>query len=108
MNKVWFITGTARGLGLEIARAALHAGDSVVATARSKTALSNALGNDSESLLTLPVDVCDKVAIHHAVQQAIAHFGRIDVLVNNAAQAQLVGSKPSKQKRFNVTSRLMS
>ena len=89
MKKVWLITGTARGLGLEIARAALHAGDNVVATARSKAALSDALGDDHDSLLTLPLDVCDEKTVNESVQQAIEHFGRIDVLVNNAAQAQL-------------------
>lgn len=89
MNKVWFITGASRGIGFELAKAALASGDRVVATARKSAALAASLGGDEGNLLALPLDVSDKAAIGEAVQAAIGRFGRIDVLVNNAGYGQL-------------------
>jgi NAD(P)-dependent dehydrogenase (short-subunit alcohol dehydrogenase family) len=79
---VWFITGSARGLGREIASAALAAGHQVVATARDRAAAATALGT-SERLLTVSLDVTDAEQVASAVRQATEAFGRIDVLVNN-------------------------
>ena len=79
---VWFITGSSRGLGREIASAALAAGHRVVATARDSTAVTAALGED-ERLLAVSLDVTDAAQIAAAVQAATDAFGRIDVLVNN-------------------------
>ncbi len=83
MSKVWMITGASRGLGREIAKAVLAAGESVIATARRPEPLHTALGT-SEQLLVLPLDVTDPAQATAAVQAGIARFGRIDVLVNNA------------------------
>jgi NAD(P)-dependent dehydrogenase (short-subunit alcohol dehydrogenase family) len=83
MHKVWFITGASRGLGTEIARAALEAGDDVVATARDSTSIEKALGV-SEHLAAVSLDVTKHGAPEEAVRAAIARFGHIDVLVNNA------------------------
>jgi NAD(P)-dependent dehydrogenase (short-subunit alcohol dehydrogenase family) len=82
-KKVWFITGAGRGLGVDIARAALAAGHAVVATARNADAVGAALG-DHDDLLAVELDVTDPVAGAKAVHAAVDRFGRIDVLVNNA------------------------
>ena len=76
-------------MGLEIARAALDTGDTVVATARSAQVVADALGTDSGRLHALPLDITDADATTAAAQQALDRFGTIDVLVNNAGQAQL-------------------
>ncbi|GAS99435.1 uncharacterized protein RMCC_6400 [Mycolicibacterium canariasense] len=88
---VWFITGASRGFGLAIARAALGRGDSVVATARNLQALAEVLPEDDERLLTVELDVHRPEQIVAAVNAAVAAFGRIDALVNNAGRG-LVGA----------------
>jgi NAD(P)-dependent dehydrogenase (short-subunit alcohol dehydrogenase family) len=82
-KQIWFITGAARGMGIDIARAALDAGHRVVATARDTDRVTGALG-EHEDLLPLALDITDEAASVGAAQAAIDHFGRIDVLVNNA------------------------
>jgi NAD(P)-dependent dehydrogenase (short-subunit alcohol dehydrogenase family) len=89
MSKTWFITGASRGLGADIATAALKAGDRVVATGRQRAAVSDRLGPDNDRLLTLSLDVADAAQARAAVAQAIARFGAIDVLVNNAGYGHL-------------------
>jgi NAD(P)-dependent dehydrogenase (short-subunit alcohol dehydrogenase family) len=84
MKKVWFITGAGRGMGVEFARAALAAGDAVVATGRNTDAVSKAVGQ-AENLLVVKLDVTSSADAEAAVKAAIERFGRIDVLVNNAA-----------------------
>lgn len=87
--KTWFITGASRGLGLEIARAALGAGDNVVATARKPQEIEGALPGHADRLLPLRLDVTDPKEIAAAVEAAKSRFKRIDVLVNNAGYGQL-------------------
>jgi NAD(P)-dependent dehydrogenase (short-subunit alcohol dehydrogenase family) len=82
-KKVWFITGAGRGMGIDIAKAALAAGHAVVATARNTNTVTAALGQD-EDLLAVKLDVTDPADAQAAVQTAVERFGRIDVLVNNA------------------------
>jgi NAD(P)-dependent dehydrogenase (short-subunit alcohol dehydrogenase family) len=82
-TKVWFITGAGRGLGIDIARAALAAGHSVVATGRDAGRVEAAIGAH-ENLLAVALDVTDPDAATAATQAAVDRFGRIDVLVNNA------------------------
>ena len=84
----WLISGAARGLGAEIARAALRAGDDVVLTARSTDRLPADL-SASDHLLPLALDVTDHAAIPAVVQAAVDRFGGIDVLVNNAGRGLL-------------------
>jgi NAD(P)-dependent dehydrogenase (short-subunit alcohol dehydrogenase family) len=84
MKKVWLITGAGRGMGVEFARAALAAGDAVVATGRNTNAVSRAVGQ-AENLLVVKLDVTSSADAEAAVKAAIERFGRIDVLVNNAA-----------------------
>ena len=82
-KKVWLITGAARGMGVDIARAALAAGHAVVATARNADAVTAALGQ-AENLLAGKLDVTDPADAEAAVKAAVGRYGRIDVLVNNA------------------------
>jgi NAD(P)-dependent dehydrogenase (short-subunit alcohol dehydrogenase family) len=83
-KKVWFITGASRGFGLDIAGDALDRGDFVVATARNPKTVIAALG-DQPNLLALKLDVAVESDAAPAAKQAVDTFGRIDVLVNNAA-----------------------
>jgi NAD(P)-dependent dehydrogenase (short-subunit alcohol dehydrogenase family) len=83
-NKVWFITGAGRGMGVNITKAALAAGHKVVATGRNADNVRKTLG-DNENLLIIKLDVTKQVDADAAVNAAIEKFGRIDVLVNNAA-----------------------
>lgn len=89
MNQRWFITGSSRGLGLEIAKAALAAGHSVIATSRSNAAIGTVLAGSSDRILTLGLDVTRPEEVSKTVDAAIARFGGIDVLVNNAGYGQL-------------------
>ncbi len=82
-KKVWLITGAGRGLGVDIAKAALAAGHSVVATGRDPGKVAAALG-ESDNLLTVKLDITSAEDAQAAVAAAIARFGAIDVLVNNA------------------------
>lgn len=82
-TKVWFITGASRGMGIDIARAALAAGHSVVATGRDPQRVLDAVG-EHERLLAVALDVTDPAAAESAAAAAVERFGRIDVLVNNA------------------------
>jgi len=82
-KKVWLITGAGRGMGADIARAALAAGHAVVATGRNTGTVTAALGQDDD-LLAVRLDVTDPAAAKAAVRAAVERFGRIDVLVNNA------------------------
>jgi NAD(P)-dependent dehydrogenase (short-subunit alcohol dehydrogenase family) len=83
MSKVWFITGSSRGLGRSFAEAALARSDKVAATARDVASL-DALTRYGDAVLPLLLDVTDKAAVFDAVRQARQHFGRLDVVVNNA------------------------
>jgi NAD(P)-dependent dehydrogenase (short-subunit alcohol dehydrogenase family) len=82
-KKVWFITGAGRGMGVDIAKAALAAGHTVVATGRDPGAVTKAVGA-SDDLLAVKLDVTNPAEAAAATQAAVERFGRVDVLVNNA------------------------
>jgi len=88
MSKVWFITGASRGFGREWTIAALERGDKVAATARDTSTLDDLVARFGDALLPLQLDVTDRAADFAAVQQAAAHFGRLDVVINNAGYGQ--------------------
>lgn len=87
-QKVWFITGASRGIGALTVEAALAAGDKVAATGRSKEALVARFGQ-REGLLPLQMDVTDEAAVKQALADAATHFGRIDIVLNNAGYGML-------------------
>lgn len=89
MGKVWLITGASRGLGREITRTVLDAGEMVVATARSADAVRDACGGEHDRLHAIALDITDAEAANSVVARAIRRFGAIDVLFNNAGYAEL-------------------
>ncbi|MCF3965269.1 SDR family NAD(P)-dependent oxidoreductase [Streptomyces fuscigenes] len=89
MSKVWFLTGSSRGLGRALAEQALASGDRVVATARDVRALDDLVARHGERVRALPLDVTDVDAVHEAVAAGLEAFGRYDVVVNNAGYADL-------------------
>jgi NAD(P)-dependent dehydrogenase (short-subunit alcohol dehydrogenase family) len=84
MSKVWMITGAGRGMGLDFAKAVLATGDKLVATGRNPERVAKAIGR-SENLLVVTLDVTKPADAGSAVKAALERFGRIDILVNNAA-----------------------
>lgn len=88
MTKIWFITGTSKGFGRIWAEAALQRGDRVVATARNVESLEKLNVQYGDNVLTLTLDVTDRTAAFGAIKQAYDHFGRLDVIVNNAGYGQ--------------------
>jgi len=82
-KKVWLITGAGRGLGVDIAKAALATGHAVVATGRHPAKIARAVG-DHDNLLATKLDVTRPQDAQEAVEKAVAKFGRVDILVNNA------------------------
>lgn len=89
IKKVWFITGTSRGFGKIWTQAALERGDKVAATARDLAPLDDLVAKFGDSILTLKLDVTDKAAVEVAVRKAHDHFGRLDVIVNNAGYGHM-------------------
>ena len=87
MSKVWFVTGANSGFGTSIAKAALDAGDQVVATARNMNKLRAAFPDIHDNLALVQLDVADVGQAETALAEAVARFGRIDVVVNNAGNS---------------------
>ncbi|MFD4371585.1 SDR family NAD(P)-dependent oxidoreductase [Streptomyces sp. NPDC058486] len=84
MSKIWFVTGSSRGFGRQFVEAALSRGDKVAATARNAETLSDLVAAYGDAVLALDLDVTDKAAVNETVTRAKEHFGRLDVIVNNA------------------------
>ncbi|KIF73396.1 oxidoreductase [Streptomyces sp. 150FB] len=89
MSKIWFVTGSSRGLGRAVVTAALEAGDRVVATARDTASLDDLVARYGERVHPLVLDVTDMGQVMQAVRDGWKVFGRLDVVVNNAGYADL-------------------
>jgi len=88
-KKVWFVTGASKGLGLTLVKKLLQNGFCVVATTRNSEVLTAEIGSTSDSFLPLAVDLTNNTDVKKAIEKSIAHFGKIDVIVNNAGYAQI-------------------
>jgi NAD(P)-dependent dehydrogenase (short-subunit alcohol dehydrogenase family) len=89
MKQVWFITGSSRGFGRALVRAALEAGDLVAATARRPEQLADLSAEYGDAICPIALDVTDAAAVAAAISEARGHFGRLDVIVNNAGYANV-------------------
>ena len=84
MERIWFVTGSSRGLGRSLIKAILSKGDKVAATARDISSLQDLVKQYAQAILPVQLDVNNKAQVHQAIAAVVKHFGRIDVLVNNA------------------------
>jgi NAD(P)-dependent dehydrogenase (short-subunit alcohol dehydrogenase family) len=103
-QKVWLVTGAGRGLGVDIAEAALAAGHAVVATGRNPETVIAAVGAHDD-LLVVALDVTDPASAAFAVQATVDRFGRLDVLVKNAATSTPGSSRNSARRNSGRRSR---
>ena len=83
-SQVWYVTGASQGLGLALVKKLLAQGYRVAATSRNEEKLKDAVNDEREAFLPLAVDITDEASVKQSVEATVAHFGRIDVLVNNA------------------------
>jgi NAD(P)-dependent dehydrogenase (short-subunit alcohol dehydrogenase family) len=100
MSKVWLVTGSASGLGRDIAEAVLASGDRLVATARDPRRLEDLVKKFGDQVRTAPLDVADEDAARAAVQVAVDAFGRLDVVVNNAGYGDFAPFEQLSPERF--------
>src|SRR5271156_7229694 len=102
MNKVWLVTGSASGLGRNIAEAVLESGDRLIATARDPRRLDDLVNKFGERVRTVSLDVADESAAQAAVQVALDAFGRLDVVVNNAGFGDIAPKRHAEKRSANL------
>jgi len=102
MSKVWLVTGSASGLGRNIAEAVLASGDQLVATARDPRRLEDLASKYGKQVRTAALDVADEEAARAAVRAAVDAFGRLDVLVNNAGYGDVAPFEQLSAERFKA------
>lgn len=102
MSKVWLVTGSASGLGREIAQAVLASGDRLLATARDPQRLNDLVERYEKQVSIAPLDVADETAARTAVTRAVDVFGRLDVLVNNAGYGDTAPFEQVSSERFRA------
>src|SRR5215467_205140 len=102
MSKVWFVTGSASGLGRNIAEAVLASGERLVATARDPRRLEDLVKKHGDQIRTAALDVTDEAAAHAALQVAVAAFGRLDVVINNAGYGDVAPFEQLSSERFKA------
>ena len=83
-KRIWFVTGASKGLGLSLVKQLLNAGYQVAATSRKAQDIEDAIATHKENLLALTVDITNEESVNNAIAKPIAHFGQLDVIVNNA------------------------
>src|SRR5436309_190132 len=102
MSKVWLVTGSASGLGRNIAEAVLASGDHLVATARDPRRLEDLVKKYGNQIRTAPLDVADEKAAQASVQLAVEAFGRLDVVVNNAGYGDIAPFEQLSSEKFKA------
>src|SRR5947208_8899376 len=102
MSKVWLVTGSASGLGRNIAEAVLASGDRLVATARDPRRLNDLVEKYGDQIRTAPLDVSDENAARASVKVAVEAFGRLDVVVNNAGYGDIAPFEQLSSDRFKA------
>jgi NAD(P)-dependent dehydrogenase (short-subunit alcohol dehydrogenase family) len=100
MQKTWFITGASRGFGRIWAEAALQRGDRVTATARKLADVADLAERFGDAVLPLALDVTDAAQVQQTIDQAYAHFGRLDVLVNNAGASLFAATEEASDEQI--------
>ncbi|OAJ67080.1 SDR family NAD(P)-dependent oxidoreductase [Gluconobacter cerinus] len=100
IGHVWLITGSSRGFGRSLATAALEAGDTVVATARRPEQLAELVEKYGDRVLPVALDVTDAAAAREAIDAAVTHFGRVDIVVNNAGYANIASVETAPEEDF--------
>lgn len=88
-QKVWFVTGASKGLGLTLVKRLLNEGHSVAATSRNVSELKSAVDSESASFLPLEMDLINEASVSESIKKTADHFGKIDIIVNNAGYGQL-------------------
>jgi len=102
-QKVWFITGASKGMGLETAKLVLASGDKLVATSRNVNELISKLGEAGENFLPLALDITNDAAVSDVLFKSIAYFGRLDVILNNAGYYLLGSLEEISENEFRKT-----
>src|ERR1700731_588407 len=102
MDKVWLVTGSASGLGRNIAEAVLESGDRLVATARDPKRVDDLVKKYGDRVRAVALDVTDESAAQAAVQVALDAFGRLDVVVNNAGFGDIAPFEQLSAERFKA------
>jgi NAD(P)-dependent dehydrogenase (short-subunit alcohol dehydrogenase family) len=102
MQQVWFVTGSSRGFGRALVRAALQAGDLVAATARRPEQLSGLVAEHGDRIRPIALDVTDAAAARSAIAEARDRFGRLDVIVNNAGYANVSPIETTEDQDFRA------
>ncbi len=102
-QKVWFITGASKGMGLEITKAILNNGDKVIATSRNTETLLEKVVDHKDNLLPLKLDITDENDVQKAIAKGIEKFGQIDVVVNNAGYNLLGNIEELSDAEFRET-----
>lgn len=102
MTKVWFVTGSSRGLGRAIVEAALKAGNRVAASARNPAQLGDLVETYGDAIRPIALDVTDAEAAKRAIGEAVAAFGRLDVVVNNAGYGDMAAFEDMSEAAFRA------